>query len=91
MTHYVDKCFIDNDLLKNSRSLTKGRYSMEKAKYSLDSDGTFISRKGTGDFSVTQYDCRNQRNLFLKPALKIYICMYISCQFTLCIVYDVLS
>ena len=44
---------------------------MEKAKYSIDSDGTFLSRKGTGDFPVTQYDCRNASNCVATFRLKM--------------------
>ena len=44
---------------------------MEKARYSVDSDGTFLSRKGTGDFPVTQYDCRNASNCVATFRLKM--------------------
>ena len=48
-----------------------GRFNLEKGRYSVDSDGTFIKQRGTGDFSVTQYDCRNATNTIATFRIKI--------------------
>ena len=47
---------------QGSHKLKKGKFSTESAKYSMDGDGTFNKIKGTGDFNVNQYDCRNATN-----------------------------
>ena len=44
---------------QETHKLKKGKFSTDSAKYSMDVDGTFNKMKGTGDFNVTQYDCRN--------------------------------
>ena len=47
---------------QGSHKLKKGKFSTKSANYSLDGDGTFNKEKGTGDYNVTQYDCRNATN-----------------------------
>ena len=47
---------------QGTHKLKKGRFSTDSAKYTIDGDGTFMKKKGTGDYTVNQYDCRNATN-----------------------------
>eukprot|EP00092_Neocalanus_flemingeri_P000377 GFUD01000401.1.p1 GENE.GFUD01000401.1~~GFUD01000401.1.p1 ORF type:complete len:373 (+),score=71.57 GFUD01000401.1:22-1119(+) len=47
---------------QGTHKLKKGRFSSESGKYSIDGDGTFNKKAGTGDYKVNQYDCRNATN-----------------------------
>ena len=47
---------------QGTHKLKKGTFSTQSAKYSVDGDGTFNKIRGTGDFNVMQYNCRNATN-----------------------------
>lgn len=48
----------------------KGNFSGSSANYSLDGDGTFMRKKGAGDYKVIQYDSRTPNRVVATCALE---------------------
>jgi len=48
----------------------KGNFSGSSANYSLDGDGTFMRKKGAGDYKVIQYDSRTPNKVVATCALE---------------------
>jgi len=48
----------------------KGNFSASSANYSLDGDGTFLRKKGSGDYKVIQYDSRTPNKVVATCAVE---------------------
>jgi len=55
---YAHTCGGSTSFSHATTDFRKGNFSTNTANYSLDGDGSFMRKKGAGDYNVTQYDAR---------------------------------